>query len=317
MSQDIVLRPLRGRSARGLLAALGALDVATRTLAHASLPTLRWTTSLEPHAVLTGPEDINHLVALCVEDLERWASSPVFTWGPAGVPLTDLKPEAQHALPEWIEVTSQTADRADSDLLVALVADGAVAATKNEAKPTHLHFTAGQQRFLKMANELRAKLLPDHLRAALVGPWQYDPNLPRFGWEGWGEQGHAYRAIAPERDKTPSVPGAEWLALLGLRYLPVAMRRARLQTTGCSRPSRVSSFTWPLWDGSIPSAVVGSLLGRGDLLGMSLSERRVIGVHHLVAAPIYRSEQGRGSFGAPAAVPAGDHRNTEPLEHHE
>lgn len=303
MSQDIVLRLLQGRSPRGLLAALGALDVATRTLPHAA-PTLRWTTSLEPYAVLTGPEDMGHLIALCVDDLERWAVSPVFTWGPNGAPQADLKLDAQHVLPAWIQVTSQSSDRADSDLLAALVADGAVA-MKGKAKPTHLDFTAGQQRFLSMARELRQGLREKHVRDALAGPWTYDSTLPGFSWQERSE--HAYRAIAPAADKTPLiVAGVEWLGLLGLRYLPVATHRGQLRTTGCSGAWNVGSFTWPLWDGPISSAVVGSLLGRPDLPRLSLSERRAVGVHLLLRAPMTRTSQGYGTLGASTVVAASD-----------
>lgn len=308
MNAEIILGLLRGTTPRGFLAALGALDVATRALPDEH-PTLRWTTSLEPHAVLTGPEDVDQLIALCVEDAQRWGTSPVFSWGPAGVPLADLKPEPGTELPAWISATaagSSVRDRAGIDLLAALVSEGAVAG-KKDAKPTHLHFTSGNQKFLAMARALRGAADEPALRRALQGPWLYS-SKESFRWSAEGAPAHAYRAIAPADDKTlPGVPGVEWLALLGLRYLPVVTRGSQLLTTGCSESWTTGEFTWPLWDVELTSAVARSLLGRGDLAALDAQGRQALGVHRLLRAPIHRSDQGAyGTFGAPELIPGSE-----------
>ena len=56
--------------------------------------------------------------------------------------------------------------------------------------------------------ELRSAIGPEDLREALGGPWRYESKLSSLGWDVSGEKLHAYRAIAPTRDKTPAgVPG--------------------------------------------------------------------------------------------------------------
>lgn len=301
---DIELPAVRGHNPLGLFAALGVLDVATRSLPDRRV-SLRWTESLEPNAILHGPDSLDHLIALCDADRARWASSPVLTWGPNGVPLDDLKPEPD-ALRRWIDEVADdadcTGDRTDCDLLAALVAEGALAG-KGDSKPTHLHFTAGQQRFLVMVRELRAGVDPERLVEALVGPWRYDSRLPVLGWDVRGDRIYALRGADPAKEKRCGVPGADWLGFLGLRFFPVAARRGRLVTVGCAGKWRAETFTWPLWKSDLTAPVVASLLFDGSLDRYGVAERRQLGVHELLRAPIRRSEQGGyGSFGAPEPV---------------
>lgn len=301
---DILMSALCGRNPLGLFAALGALDVATRLLPGRSV-TLRWEGSLEPVAILRGPDSLDHLVELCDADRARWASSPVLTWGPNGKPLDDLKPSREE-LCQWTAVIADTAlhtrQRVDVDLFCALVAEGA-AARKGDAKPTAFHFTAGQQRFLVMARELCAGVHAERITEALVGPWRYDSPLPVLGWDGRGERIYALRGADPAKEKKLGVPGADWLAFLGLRFFPVAAKSGRLLTTGCTGRWKREMFTWPLWSVRLRSAVVGSLLADGNLAQLGVAQREQLGVSEVFRAPIRRSDQGGyGSFGAPEPV---------------
>lgn len=303
---DIVLPALRGRNPLGLFAALGALDVATRSLPGRRV-TLRWTEALEPAAVLCGPDSFDHLVALCDTDRTRWASSPILTWGPSGEPLEDLKPEPDQ-LRQWTDEIAdgalRTGERADVDLLGALVAEGA-AARKGDSKPTAFHFTAGQQRFLAMVRELCAGIDAERFTEALDGPWRYDSPLPVLGWDARGERIYALRGADPAKEKKLGVPGADWLALLGLRFFPVAARGGRLFTTGCAGRWKEETFTWPLWYVDLTSMVAASLVADENLARFDVTQRRQLGVHELLRAPIRRSDQGGyGSFGAPEPVRA-------------
>jgi hypothetical protein len=108
----------------------------------------------------------------------------------------------------WAAEVVETLDesRADADLFTALVAEGAVDGRGN-TKPTHLHFTAGQQRFLQIARELAAAVDADRLREALFGPWREDSPLPSLSWNSGGERLYALRAIDPAKDKRLGVPG--------------------------------------------------------------------------------------------------------------
>lgn len=294
----VELTALIGLNPLGLFAALGALDVATRTLPERTV-TLHWSDELEPVAHLSGVESIDELVELCDRDRERWRRSPVLTWGPDGEPLNDLKHELD-VIRRWIEATLEVAtpdDRADIDLLGALVAEGAVAG-KGDSKPTHFHFTAGQQQFLKMVRELRDGIDADRLREALVGPWRYDSELPVLGWDARGERIFALRGFNPSNEKKSGVPGADWLAFLGLRFFPVSVRQGQLYTTGCAGTWKDGTFTWPLWSVPLTAPVVASLLADAGIRRLDDRARAALGIHRLLRSPIRRSDQGgRGSFG--------------------
>lgn len=301
---DISLPALRGRNPLGLFAALGALDVATRLLPDRSV-TLRWEGSLEPVGILRGPDSLGHLVELCDADRARWASSPVLMWGPNGKPLDDLKPSPEE-LRQWTAVIAHeallTRQRADVDLFCALVAEGAMAG-KGDSKPTALHFTAGNQRLLAMVRDLCAGVDAERITEALVGPWRYDSPLPVLGWDVRGERIYALRGANPANEKKLGVPGADWLAFLGLRFFPVAARSGKLLTTGCTGRWKTETFTWPLWSVDLTSAVVGSLLADGNLAQLPVAERRQLGLSEVFRAPIRRRDPGGyGSFGAPEPV---------------
>lgn len=303
---DVVLSALRGRNPLGLFAALGALDIATRSLPDRRV-TLRWTDGLEPTAVLRGPDSLAHLVELCDADRERWASSPILTWGPGGKPFDDLKPQPDQ-LREWTDIIADEAERtrqrADVDLFGALVAEGA-SAQKGDSKPTAFHFTAGQQRFLAMVRDLCAGVDAERLTEALAGPWRYDSPLPVLGWDARGERIYALRGADPAKEKKLGVPGADWLAFLGLRFFPVAARSGRLLTTGCEGRWKNERFTWPLWYVNLTSMVAASVVADGSLANLDVAERRQLGVSELFRAPIRRSDQGGyGSFGAPEPLRA-------------
>lgn len=302
--RELRLEGLEGRNPLGLFAALGALDVATRHLPGEAV-TLRWTEELIPTAVLGGLDSKERLLDLCEADLDRWHSSPVLTWGPDGIPLEDLKPEPEDLL-AWIDAAldeyRSTGDRTDIDLLSALVADGATAG-KGDSKPTHFHFTAGQQRFLNMVRDLLAGMDRDRFAEALFGPWRYDSSLPVLSWDVRGERIYALRGFDPSKDKRLGVPGADWLGFLGLRFFPVSVRDGDLRTTGCSRGWKKGHFTWPLWNVDLEANTVMSLVADDGLDSLSASLRLRLGVHHLLRAPIRRSDQGGyGSFGAPEPV---------------
>ncbi len=308
---DIDLFALRGRNPLGLFAALGVLDVMTHSLPSRHV-TLRWTGGLEPHAVLGGADSLDQVIELCDRDRERWGLSPVLTWGPAGRPLDDLKPSLAE-LRRWIEAVAATywETRSDRDiaLLSALVAEGA-AAGKGDAKPTHFHFTAGQQKFLLMVRQLQQCVTPELFAEALVGPWSYTSTLPVLGWDARGERVWALRGFNPSGEKKQGVPGADWLAFLGLRFFPVALHTDRrgllhLATTGCEGGWKEGSFQWPLWRVPLGSDVAGSLLADSGIPRISPADRRRLGVSEVMRAGIRRSDQGGyGSFGPPSPVGA-------------
>jgi hypothetical protein len=265
--------------------------------------TLRWTDDLVPHAVVAGPGDLGQLLDTLDKDREQWTGSPVLRFPADGQPLADAKPDGRQ-LRQWFEhVGDRNRQRADADLLCALVAEEAFD-NNGRAKPTHLHFTAGQQRFLSMVRELAAAVDRDRLQEAICGPWRYDSPLPSLSWDSRGERVYAVRAVNPSNEKRLGVPGADWLAFRGLIFYPVTRTsRGSLRTTACDTEWKRSAFRWPIWTGPASRYVVRSLVADPRLVSqppratpVDLAAR---GIASIRQASIRRSDQGGyGSFGA-------------------
>lgn len=299
---EVALPALEGTNPLGFLAALGALDALACANPGA---TLRWTDELVPHAAVGGVSDLDMLLDVIDRDRERWPDSALLNF-PKDSPLADAKPD-EKLLREWFEVMAeQHDDRADSDLLCALVAEGALDGNK-KAKPTHLHFTAGQQKFLEMVRSLAADVDRERLREAICGPWRYDSPLPSLSWDARGERVYAVRAINPSKEKRLGVPGSDWLAFRGLVFYPVTRTvTGSLRTTACDPGWKRSAFRWPLWSVPCTRNVIGSLVADGTLVSQSRRTRlrpddlAARGILSVLEAPVRRTDQGGyGSFGAP------------------
>ena len=299
---EVALRALEGTNPLGFLAALGVLDALTSQNHDA---TLRWTDELVPHAIIGGVSGLDLLLDVMDRDREMWRDSALLGF-PEDSPLPDAKPGVK-LLREWFEaVAGQHERRADSHLLCALVAEGALDGNE-KAKPTHLHFTAGQQQFLKMVRLLATKVDRERLREAVCGPWRYDSSLPSLSWDARGERVYAVRAINPSREKRLGVPGSDWLAFRGLVFYPVTRTvKGALRTTACDPEWKRSAFRWPVWSVPCTRNVVGSLVADQTLVSQSRRARlrpddlAVRGIISVLEAPIRRTNQGGyGSFGAP------------------
>jgi hypothetical protein len=298
---ELVMTGFVGTDPLGLFGALGALDVVHRAGRNAML---RWTDDVVPEAVLTGVEGMEDLADLVVADAQRWRPSPVLAWGPeSGLPQRDAKP-SQTDLRRWMAAALDhgVGERADIDLLTGIVAEGALAG-KGEAKPTHFHFTAGQQQFLAMVRQLADAVTVERIEEAVIGPWRRDSPLPVLGWEAGGERIYAVRASNPASDKKLGTPGADWLGFVGLTFFPVAARRGRLETTGCAPAWKRGWFRWPLWIVPVGADVVRSALADTTLWEFDERRLRLRGVSRVMEAPIRRTDQGGyGSFGAATEV---------------
>ena len=265
---EVALPALAGTNPLGFLAALGVLDALTCENPDA---TLRWTDELVPHAVVSSIGDLDLLLDVIDRDRERWRVSVLLGF-PENSPLPDAKPGVM-LLREWFEAVAGHGRDADSDLLCALVAEGALDGN-GKAKPTHLHFTAGQQQFLEMVRSLAAKVDRERLREAVCGPWRYDSPLPSLSWDARGERVYAVRAINPSKEKRLGVPGPDWLAFRGLVFYPVTRTiKGSVRTTACDPEWKRSAFRWPVWSVPCTRNVVGSLVADGTLISQSRRPR--------------------------------------------
>jgi hypothetical protein len=293
---EISLPALEGTNPLGFLAALGVLDA----LASAGYQvTLRWTDELVPHAVLGWAGSIERILEILDSDRQRWAKSIMLRF-PDAEPLRDAKP-GPDLLRAWFTAAAEAGSRHDGDFLCALVAEGGLDGNGN-AKPTHLHFTAGQQQFLEMVRTLASNVDVGRLREAICGPWAYDSPLPSLSWDSRGERVYAVRATNPSKDKRLGIPGADWLAFRGLIFYPVRVVDGSVRTTACDRDWKRSAFRWPLWSVSATRQTMYSLVADPRLVSQEGGLPRDLAARGLLSvlqAPIRRTDQGGyGSFGA-------------------
>lgn len=302
---EILLPALEGNNPLGFLAALGVLDALSRSGRRA---TLRWTDDLVSQALLAGAEDLADLVAVLDHERLSWTSSLVLNF-PDSAPLPDAKP-SDAMLREWFERAFDNASGADADMLCSILAEGGFDRNKN-AKPTHLHFTAGQQQFLEMVRTLANAVDAEMLSEAVCGPWAYKSALPSLSWDARGERVYAIRATNPSSDKRLGVPGADWLAFRGLIFYPVSVLNGSLRTTACDRDWKKSAFRWPLWSVPASREVVRSLVADRTLVSQAYLEKGRLrsrdlaarGILRVLEAPIRRTDQGGyGSFSGPISL---------------
>lgn len=298
-----VLRGLDGSNPLAFLAALGLLRAAGETAR------LHWRDEGRWRPVLTLPDGASDPVEVVMADLERWRAGGLALEleyakaekGSEGKRVHDLKPPPPDFRKFLERVSAAWPNDPVAADFAAAYATEAGRDNKGNTKPTALHFTAGQQAFLDMVVELRDALTREHVEEAVHGPWKYVHQLPVLRWDVRGERLYALLASNPTGDKARGVPGADWLAFLGLPFFPAFPRRARTVTTGFDDTSKEPSFTWPLWAQPLSRDVVRSLLAC-HLRKMSVDERQGRGIALVLASKARRSDRGYGTF--TAAAPA-------------
>lgn len=302
---EIDLAALEGTNPLGFLAALGCLAAIERT-DPARSPRLRWTEDVVPHAVLDSTTaDCDALIDLLVADVASWEGSLILNWTWEGELIEEVKlpPAGLRAWAQDIAATAPT-QRRDADLFCGLVAETAVDNNGN-AKPTDLHFMAGQQRFLRMARELRENIDKKDLEEALLGPWSNTSALPTFDWDCAAERVWALRAGDPSKEKKLGVPGANWLAFTALSFVPVLAHDQRAVTAGGAGTWKRGTWSWPLWSAPLTVDTIRSLLIMGGLDRLGPDELRRRGLLSVLRAPIRRTDQGGyGSIGIPEVLVA-------------
>jgi hypothetical protein len=312
MGTELKLDGLDGSNPLAFLAALGVLRALADTDTNPPAR-IRWSNDGRWRPVLLGVGSRDELVSRLVQDLGGWATDPSldlhYEKKDGGKVAHDLKPcpkRFREYLTHLLEFRRPEKQR--SLEYAGAFATETVTDNNGNVKPTALHFTAGQQEFLAMVEQLitGAKGIPgvtaEDFHEALWGPWRYERPLPVLGWDATTSRDYALRASDPSKDKKLGVPGADWLAFRALALLPVAPKGDRIRTPGCGGGWKSGYFQWPLWTVPIAVDTIRSLLGRGDLEQMPSPERSAIGIGIVFRSDIRRSDQGGyGSF-APAQV---------------
>lgn len=285
---DILLRGLVGSNPLGAMAAFGLLRVCSEipSLAGARL---YWAWDQDWRAVLRLPDerDQDELIELLVLR-QNGRSLDEFNWS------DDIKVSPDKYRKRMLKqvVDSSLYQRQGADFFAAYGSEMVLDQTKKgNVKPTELHMTAGQQKFLKLihkdlVNSMSQKTAEAYSEA-LFGPWRREDNVNALGWDPASRRLHALRHRAPSSDVFHCVRAAVWLAVEALPLYPTAASSGRLQTTGFTK-TRPVMFAWPIWKPPIGLDTLRTLIMTSDR-PTSLQRRGV--------AAIYRSERAESGRG--------------------
>ncbi len=293
----IRLSAIDGSNPIGFLAALGTL----RSCAYQGVDArLSWVDKGRWRPVIHGVPSGDALVELLDTERQAWADEPAlrYTYVDAkGKTQAELKPPPA----EWRRFLQQVRDsgRARSIEQVGAYASDVVTDNNGNTKPTALHFSAGQQRFLDAAQDIHARTGPEELRGAVFGPVTRVQSKS-LRWDSQDSADYALRARTPSGDPVRKLKdvGAEWLAFVGLGLLPVApatsWRGPGLQTTACAHRSNGHHLTWPIW--IVPAAIDSVRSVLASPIPSDPSARRVRGIACIHRSSIIRNDKGYGSF---------------------
>lgn len=285
------LTGLEGTNPLGFFAALGvqvAFDGAT------DVPRLWWSDDVVPHAVVDDSFSLEEIADQAMEVFPAWLESPAISTG--------LEPDGDVKFKES-DIAAYLARSRHSgpgaDLAACLVAEGSLD-NKGAAKPTDLHFTAGQMKFLKIVREVLKGVAADDLKDGMTGPWSYQSKLGSLMWDVVDDRNYALSASNPSDNKKLTNPGPESLAILGLSRYPVFGSPGRTLTQGASGRWTSGSFTWPIWTKPASRWVVASLLAHAVSAQAELLP--AWGVIRVMQSAIRRSSQGGNGTICPPEV---------------
>ncbi|WP_419918084.1 hypothetical protein [Candidatus Poriferisocius sp.] len=289
------LTGLEGTNPLGFFAALG-VQVALEESGSASC--LWWSDDAVPYAIVEESVSIEEIVDRAKAIFSVWLNSNSIATGLD--PVGDVKFNKSN-------IRTYLANAGyDSSFASCLVAEGSFD-NKGAAKPTDFYFTAGQQKFLKIVEDIFSGVTTQDLTVGLIGPWSYDSHLSSLMWDVGDDRNYALAASDPSKDKKLTNPGPEALAILGISRYPVFGSLNRTLTQGAFGTWKDGFFTWPIWSEHASFRVVSSLLAHVTGFTEELHRRSVYypswGVTRVMQSSIKRSDQGGyGTFGPPKVV---------------
>lgn len=292
------LTGLEATNPLGLLAALGVQVACGQSQVTSRL---WWSEGVVPHAVLDGEMSIERIAEAALEVFPRYRGCAAVETGMQ--PMGDVKFE-KRALRQYISNCRR--DEVAVSLASSLVAEGSYD-NKLEAKPSDLYFTAGQQRFLRMASEILDAVTYEDLVIGLTGPWPYESSIKSLMWDVSDDRVYALSSTNPAKESKPTNPGPEALAILGLCRFPVFGSPGRTLTLGASDSWKRGTFTWPVWTKPASSRAVSSLLAHASARDTELERRsasfRTWGISLVLQSAVRRSSQGGyGTFAPPEVI---------------
>ena len=304
---DAVLAGVDGRTPLGFLMALGAQTA----FAASELPTLCWEMPTA-RPILDGCT-VDEIVERVVESFQELMASPAAS---GDLVTDDLKFATTVEARNYLEAARSGGGLAAA-FAAAQVSEGAVA-SDGRAKPSALHFTSGQMKFLGIARALASgpdaagtktnypRLSASCVRDALVSPGN---GLTLLRWGSTDGRTHALCAASPaertemKRTKAITNPAPTVLALLGMSRFPTWTSDRNRSVTRGFFGRWPHTFVWPLWEQPAGWRTVGGFLAqvRPDPDDDATERYAAWGITSLWAAPVLRS--GRYlSFGATTPV---------------
>ena len=292
------LTGLDGTNPLAFFAALGVQEVFSQD---SEQPRLWWSDDVIPHAVVDGAFSVERIADRALDIFGDWKNSPALNPRLPDGTLMKKSDELKLASEDIREYLDQTR-RIDSAsrLATSLVAEGSLD-NNGAAKPSDFYFTAGQQKFLKMARDIMEGTSRDDLLEGLTGPWKYESKLPSLMWDVTDDRVYALSAINPSPIKKLTNPGPEALAVLGMSLNPVFAGNNRTLTQGCSGSWKSSNYSWPIWKKPASSHVVKSLLAHAYDLER-IQWFRSWGVFRVMNSSIRRSDRGGSGTFAPSEI---------------
>lgn len=307
MSIETRLNGLDGRTPLGFLASLGV----QAAFPEDDAPTLHW----QAHAGLAvvGGCSLDELAGRVVESYQELIAGPAVTgeWI-----VDDLKFDTRDEVREYL-ARARAAGGVGSAFAVAQVSEGA-SARDGRSKPSALHFTGGQMRFLQVARGIATgkrtgggradhpPLSTEAVRSALTIPGN---SLSLLRWGETDGRTHALSSASPaERRELRHVksltnPALTALGLLGMTRYPTWTSNTNRCVTMGFFGRWPHTFVWPLWEQPAGSAVVASLLtqARPDPDAAIIEHYEAWGVATIWSAPVRRVDRYLSFGGARAA----------------
>ena len=297
-----ILKGIEGTNPLGFFTALGIQVVFA---SESEQPRLWWSDDVTPRAVVDLNFTIERVADQALKTFVRWKDSPAMTPQYGEGSFMTKGDELKLASTDLRTYLAQVHD-SDSvgALATALVAEGSLD-NQEVSKPSDLYFTAGQQKFLKMARDILGGVSREDLLIGLKGPWKYESKLPSLMWDITDDRDYALSSKDPSTEKKLTNPGPEALAILGLSLHPVFAGNSRTLTQGCSGSWKAGYYSWPVWSKPASLNAVRSFLAHAYEPTPAGRHRwfRSWGIEKVLRSPIRRSSQGGyGTFGPPEII---------------
>jgi len=262
---EIELVGLDGGNLLGYLAALGTLRVLTLAEPRAEVrmrwADKEWWVPVVCHSRVATQDDL--IGALAQRVCGRSSINPAWDIGnDLTLAMADFRAHLEKAC------ASGPAERGAADFLAAFGSD-ALGSRSKKGQISDTEFRtmrgAGHQHFLGVMRELAEGTAAEHLRRALLGPWDYADGRPSLRWDAADYRPHALRAEDPSGDPIRTMRGANRLAVEALPLFPTVPERAVLRTVGFKDRDAGTEVTWPIWSEPLSLNVVASLLACEDI----------------------------------------------------